>query len=88
MIEMGKDLNLELASVGPELLRPFALFAIYQASKMYTQQLSISSDPKYVDGIRVLLQSLRYFDERWRLAGMNSATTSATWQMLTFPRCV
>jgi HEAT repeat protein len=72
MVQLGRELSSELVAVGSELLRPLALFAIYQVSKIYVRQRTIIADGRYEDGLRVLLQLLGLFEERWRVAGMYS----------------
>lgn len=72
MVQLGRELSSELVAVGSELLRPLALFALYQVSKIYVRQRTISADGRYVEGLRVLLHLLGLFEERWRVAGMYS----------------
>lgn len=69
VVQMAEQLNSELATTNFELLRPLALNSIYQVCQIYVQQCQREPDPKYKHGIRVLLQSLSYFEQRWRVAG-------------------
>lgn len=70
VVQMAEQLNAELAVTHSELLRPLAVHSIYQVSQIYARQCQRDSDPKYKHGIRVLLQSLSFFEQRWRIAGM------------------
>lgn len=71
MIQMARELNLELELMGSELLRPLALFSIYQVAGIYIRQCKFTADEKSRDGIRVLLELLGIFDERWRVASIS-----------------
>ena len=70
MVQMAEQLNAELAVTNSDLLRPLALHSIYQVSQIYVRQCQRDPDPKYKHGIRVLLQALSFFEQRWRVAGM------------------
>lgn len=70
MVQMAEQLNAELAMTNSELLRPLALHSIYHVSQIYVRQCQKDPDPKYKNGIRVLLQTLSFFEQRWRIAGM------------------
>lgn len=71
MVHMVEEINAEIAATNWDLLRPLALYSIYQVAQIYVRLCQRHPEPKYKHGIRVLLQSLGYFDQRWRLAGMS-----------------
>lgn len=69
VVSMAEDLNAELAKTPFELLRPLALYSIFQVCQIYVGQSQRDTHPKYKHGVRVLLQALSNFERRWRLAG-------------------
>ncbi len=72
MVQMAEGLNAELAVAHSELLRPLALHYIYQVSQIYVRQCQRDPDPKYRHGLSTLLQTLTFFEQRWRVAGIPS----------------
>lgn len=78
MIQMARELNIEFELMGPELLRPLALFATYQVAMIYVEQCTVTADARHTDGIITILQLLEIFNGRWKIAGEFASICSSS----------
>ena len=70
VVQMAEQLNVELAVTRSDLLRPLAIPSIYQVAQIYVRLSRRDPNPRYKHGIQVLLQTLGFFEQRWKVAGM------------------
>lgn len=69
VIRLAEQLNIELAETQADLLRPLAIYSVYQVAQIYDRQYRRDPNPDYENGIHTLLKTLGFFEQRWRVAG-------------------
>ncbi|THY21659.1 hypothetical protein D6D01_06542, partial [Aureobasidium pullulans] len=73
VIRLAEQLNIELAETQADLLRPLAIYSVYQVAQIYVRQYRRDPDLDYENGIRTLSKTLGFFEQRWRVAGLYKA---------------
>ncbi|THY40227.1 hypothetical protein D6C97_10161, partial [Aureobasidium pullulans] len=78
VIRLAEQLNIELAETQADLLRPLAIYSVYQVAQIYVRQYRRDPNPDYENGIHTLLKTLGFFEQRWRVAGLYKAEITST----------